>query len=125
MPKKPKAPTEITSIRHTKDTRVNIPTEELRDFVAEDEKAPKAMLYPRDPSLDPQLVWRGKDEQDAAALEVPVVPIVRLQARPARHAEVDREQSGHQGRHDARGDRRGDFAPRRHRNALRQAVRGR
>src|SRR5438128_1236999 len=70
-----KSPTEITSIRHTKDTRVNIPTEELRDFVAEDEKAPKAMLYPRDPSLDPQLVWRGKDEQDAGALEVPVVPI--------------------------------------------------
>ena len=42
MAKKPKAPTEITSTRHTKDTRVNIPTEELRDFVAEDEKAPKA-----------------------------------------------------------------------------------
>src|SRR5882672_2620308 len=75
MAKKPKAPTEITSIRHTKNTRVNIPTEELRDFVADDEKAPKAMLYPRDPSLDPQLVWKGKDEQDQAALEVPVVPI--------------------------------------------------
>ncbi|HUP39742.1 MAG TPA: hypothetical protein VM115_06450 [Vicinamibacterales bacterium] len=75
MARKPKPSTEITSIRHTKDTRVNIPTEELRDFVAEDEKAPKAMLYPRDPSLDPQLVWKGKDEQDAAALEVPVVPI--------------------------------------------------
>jgi adenine-specific DNA-methyltransferase len=75
MAKRPKTPTEIMSIRHKKDTRVNIPTEELRDFVAEDEKAPKAMLYPRDPSLDPQLVWKGKDEQDAAALEVPVVPI--------------------------------------------------
>ena len=75
MAKTPKPPTEITSIRHTKDTRVNIPTEELRDFVAEDEKAPKAMLYPRDPSLDPQLVWKGKDEQDAEALEVPIVPI--------------------------------------------------
>ena len=23
------------------------------------------MLYPRDPTLDPQLVWKGKDEQDA------------------------------------------------------------
>jgi adenine-specific DNA-methyltransferase len=75
MARKPKSPTEITSIRHTKNTRVNIPTEELRDFVADDEKAPKAMLYPRDPSLDPQLVWNGKDEQDQAALEVPVVPI--------------------------------------------------
>src|SRR3954464_5168514 len=73
--KKPKSPTEITSIRHTKDTRVNIPTEELRDFVAEEEKAPKAMLYPRDPSLDPQLVWKGKDDQDRQDLEVPTVPI--------------------------------------------------
>ena len=34
-----KSPTEIASIRHKKDTRVNIPTEELRDFVTEDEKA--------------------------------------------------------------------------------------
>ena len=33
------------------------------------------MLYPRDPSLDPQLVWKGKDEQDRQPLEVPVVPI--------------------------------------------------
>ena len=42
MAKRSKSPTEITSIRHKKDTRVNIPTEELRDFVAEDEKAPTA-----------------------------------------------------------------------------------
>ena len=48
---------------------------ELRDFVAADEQAPKKMLYPRNPDLDPQLVWKGKDEQDAAPLEVPVVPI--------------------------------------------------
>jgi len=64
----------VDSIRH-KDQRSNIPTEELRDFVASDEKAPKTMLYPRDPSLDPQLVWKGKDEQDAEDLTVPVVPI--------------------------------------------------
>jgi len=64
----------VDSIRH-KDTRKNIPTEELRDFVAEDERTPKAMLYPRDPSLDPQLVWKGKDEQDREDLSVPVVPI--------------------------------------------------
>ena len=64
----------VTSVRH-KDKRKNIPTEELRDFVAEDEKGPKAMLYPRDPSLDPQLVWKGKDEQDREDLAVPVVPI--------------------------------------------------
>jgi adenine-specific DNA-methyltransferase len=77
MPKKPKKKkthTEVESIKH-RDKRVNIPTEELRDFVAEDEAAPAAMLYPRDVSLDPQLVWKGKDAQDAEPLAVPVVPI--------------------------------------------------
>ena len=73
-PTAPKGPTPVAAIKH-KDTRKNIPTEELRDFVADDEKAPKTMLYPRDPSLDPQLVWKGKDAQDQADLAVPVVPI--------------------------------------------------
>ncbi|OLN30686.1 putative DNA methylase [Desulfovibrio sp. DV] len=69
-----KAAVGVSSIRH-KDSRTNIPTEELRDFVADEEKAPKTMLYPRDPSLDPQLVWKGKDEQDREDLAVPVVPV--------------------------------------------------
>jgi adenine-specific DNA-methyltransferase len=67
-------PTPVESIRH-KDKRKNIPTEELRDFVSEDESSPKTLLYSRDPSLDPQLVWKGKDEQDQTDLAVPVVPI--------------------------------------------------
>src|SRR5712692_4956615 len=74
MAKKNTNPTKIECIRH-KDKRSNIPTEELRDFVAAEELAPKTMLYPRDPSLDPQLVWKGKDEQDREDLAVPVVPI--------------------------------------------------
>jgi adenine-specific DNA-methyltransferase len=74
MAKQKKAATQVTSIKH-KEKRANIPTEELRDFVAEDEKTPKTLLYPRDPSLDPQLVWKGKDEQDRQDLAVPVVPI--------------------------------------------------
>ena len=69
-----KRQTKIDAIRH-KDKRANIPTEELRDFVADAEITPKAMLYPRDQSLDPQLVWKGKDEQDCEDLTVPVVPI--------------------------------------------------
>lgn len=66
--------TEIDNLRHD-DKRVNIPTEELREFVAPDEAEPKTLLYPRDPSLDPQLVWKGKDEQDRADLAVQAVPI--------------------------------------------------
>ena len=64
----------VAAIKHM-DKRANIPTEELRDFVSDDEKNPKTVLYPRDPSLDPQLVWKGKDEQDSQDLSVPVVPI--------------------------------------------------
>lgn len=65
---------EVASIKH-KEKRANIPTEELRDFVALDENTPKQMLYPRDVSLDPQLVWKGKDEQDKVDLAIPSVPI--------------------------------------------------
>ncbi|MGH2588087.1 MAG: DNA methyltransferase, partial [Dehalococcoidia bacterium] len=65
--------TPVEAVRHA-DTRVNIPTEELREFVT-DEEAPETLLYPRDPSLDPQLVWKGKDEQDREDLAVPVVPV--------------------------------------------------
>jgi adenine-specific DNA-methyltransferase len=74
MAKKNNTRTKVESIRH-KDKRANIPTEELRDFVADEELTPKTMLYPRDPSLDPQLVWKGKDDQDREDLAVPVVPV--------------------------------------------------
>ena len=66
--------TPVESLKH-KDKRANIPTEELRDFVKEDENHPEKVLYPRDLSLDPQLVWNGKDEQDQQDLAVPSVPI--------------------------------------------------
>jgi adenine-specific DNA-methyltransferase len=84
--------TKVESLKH-KDKRTNIPTEELRDFVAEDERKPKTvvlpgLLYARDPSLDPQLVWKGKDEQDQQALEVPAVPIY-IQEKIHPHALIE------------------------------------
>jgi len=74
MAKKKYSELRLESLRH-KDKRANIPTEELRDFVARDETAPYTAKYKRDPSLDPQLVWKGKDEQDAEDLAVPAVPV--------------------------------------------------
>src|SRR5687768_4998325 len=71
---KKKAAKTIGVIEH-QDKRLNIPTGELASFVAEDEESPSTLLYPRDPSLDPQLVWKGKDKQDRQDLAVPVVPI--------------------------------------------------
>lgn len=70
----PKKSVGIEAVRH-KDKRRNIPTKELSGFVKADEDKPKVIRYPRDTSLDPQLVWKGKDEQDSEDLEIPSVPV--------------------------------------------------
>ncbi len=70
-----KPPVNIETTIHKKDKRTNIPTKELSGFVKADEDKPRIILYPRDTSLDPQLVWKGKDEQDSKELEVPAVPV--------------------------------------------------
>lgn len=49
----------VDTIKH-KGPRTNIPTQELRGLVATEEERPPVVLYPRDPSLDPQLVWKGR-----------------------------------------------------------------
>ena len=73
---KPEAATEVETLRHPADvTRRNIPTAETSALMAEEEARAKPMLYPRNPDLDPQLVWRGKDALDAEPLAVPTVPI--------------------------------------------------
>lgn len=70
---KPTQQTTVHDIEH-RDTRTNIPTEELRDFVEYDEHAPRTAFYPRE-IYDPQLVWKGKEEQDEYDLAVASVPI--------------------------------------------------
>ena len=67
MPKKP-----IDHYEHP-DTLPNNPTQELSGFAEDDENAPTR--YPRDVALDPQLVWKGKDQQNDTDLEVQAVPI--------------------------------------------------
>lgn len=71
---KPKIPTPVKATEHG-DKRANIPTADAHDFVDPQHEAPKQLRYPRDPSLDPQLVWRGKDEQDGHDLQVDAPPI--------------------------------------------------
>ena len=67
MPKKP-----IDHYEHP-DKRTNNPTQELSGFAEDEENAP--IRYPRDVALDPQLVWKGKDQQNDTDLEVQAVPI--------------------------------------------------
>jgi adenine-specific DNA-methyltransferase len=65
----------IESLKHREARRKNIPTAELETLVSEAEQAPKTIRYKRNTDLDPQLVWRGKDEQNAEDLVVDSVPI--------------------------------------------------
>ncbi|MGG1574529.1 site-specific DNA-methyltransferase [Fictibacillus sp. NRS-1165] len=64
----------IDSIKHNK-KRSNIPTGELRNFMQQNNNSQTSTLYPRNSVKDPQLVWRGKDEQDKEPLIVPEFPI--------------------------------------------------
>jgi len=73
--KKPAGPIPVDATKHPTDTRTNIPTAELESFAEDDDRKPSTLLYPRDPSLDPQLVWKGKDEQDRSDLAIPAVPL--------------------------------------------------
>ena len=74
MAKKKAKSTKVESIRH-KDKRKNIPTAEYQSVVEPDQQQPVEMRYPRNTDLDPQLVWRGKDEQDWSDLVVQAPPL--------------------------------------------------
>ncbi len=67
MPKKP-APASrktIEAIQHADAKRKNIPTAEYQAVLKEQEKDPIRVQFDRrNRDLDPQLMWRGKDEQD-------------------------------------------------------------
>jgi adenine-specific DNA-methyltransferase len=72
--KLPGGPVPVDAIRH-EDKRVNIPTADSEELLNEDAARPARLRYPRDPSLDPQLVWKGKDKQDGEDLVVDAPPI--------------------------------------------------
>ncbi len=60
-----KKPIEVEALKHDAATRRNIPTAEFESVMREADKTPIRLAYAqRNRDLDPQLVWRGKDEQD-------------------------------------------------------------
>lgn len=77
MTSKPKKSADklIEALKHEEDKRKNIPTAEFQLVMAE-EKNPMRVAYERrSRDLDPQLVWRGKDEQDWSDLVVSAPPL--------------------------------------------------
>ncbi len=53
--------TPVEAIHHA-DKRVNLPTADAQDFIDPEVEKVKRLRWERDVSLDPQLVWRGKDD---------------------------------------------------------------
>ena len=67
---------EVEALRHKDAKRRLIPTAELQSVMDEAEKAPVRVAYERrNHDLDPQLVWRGKDDQDWSDLIVQAPPL--------------------------------------------------
>jgi len=75
MAKRIKQPKTVESIRHDEAKRKNIPTAEHQSVIQPEHKQAMPLRYPRDTDLDPQLVWRGKDEQDWSDLVVHAPPL--------------------------------------------------
>ena len=65
----------VETIRHTGATRKNIPSAEHQSVLEKTEAGLRPVKYPRNTDLDPQLVWRGKDEQDWTDLVVQAPPL--------------------------------------------------
>ncbi|MBA4112916.1 MAG: site-specific DNA-methyltransferase [Verminephrobacter sp.] len=65
----------VDTITHDEAKRKNIPSVEQQSIATQEHIAPKQIRYPRNTDLDPQLVWRGKDEQDWSDLVVNAPPL--------------------------------------------------
>jgi adenine-specific DNA-methyltransferase len=66
----------VEALRHEEATRKNIPTAEYQSVLQKETQDPVRVAYERrNRDLDPQLVWRGKDEQDWSDLVVHAPPL--------------------------------------------------
>ena len=77
----------VETLTHDGAKRKNIPSVEQQSIATQEHIAPKQIRYPRanagdsdekgnrNRDLDPQLVWRGKDEQDWSDLVVNAPPL--------------------------------------------------
>ena len=82
-------PKSVEAIRHADATRRNIPSAEHQPLLRDEERSPVQVAYERrNRDLDPQLVWRGKDEQDSSDLVVHAPPLY-IQERVHPKALVD------------------------------------
>src|SRR5271155_5542551 len=66
----------VEALTHEEASRKNIPTAEFQSVLQKEHQSPIRVAYERrNRDLDPQLVWRGKDEQDWSDLVTHAPPI--------------------------------------------------
>jgi adenine-specific DNA-methyltransferase len=66
----------VETLTHDEASRLNIPTAEYESLIQKEYQDPLRVAYDRrNRDLDPQLVWRGKDQQDWSDLVVNAPPI--------------------------------------------------
>ncbi|HNY41174.1 MAG TPA: site-specific DNA-methyltransferase, partial [Bryobacteraceae bacterium] len=76
MAKKALTPKTVETLKHGDAKRKNIPTAEHQSVLRQEESDPIRVAYERrNRDLDPQLVWRGKDEQDWSDLVIHAPPL--------------------------------------------------
>ena len=90
MPRRRKAKAKsVETLTHEEASRPNLPSAEHQALLDDDQRAPlRAAFERRNKDLDPQLVWRGKDQQDAAQLAVDAPPLY-IQERVHPKAVID------------------------------------
>ncbi len=66
----------VATLTHEEASRKNIPTAEFQSVMRREDESPIRVAYERrNRDLDPQLVWRGKDEQDWSDLVTHAPPL--------------------------------------------------
>jgi adenine-specific DNA-methyltransferase len=117
MARKPAPPITVETLTHDEATRKNIPTAEYQAMMRKDEQAPVRVTYARGPAeqpdplahekgqrnrdLDPQLIWRGKDQQDWSDLVVHAPPLYIQEKVHPKALIDDLLRRTKEGRHDA------------------------
>ena len=84
---KKKSEKAVEAFKHDDATRKNIPTAEYQSM-HKDATPAKELRYPRNADLDPQLVWRDKDQQNWSDLVVPT-PSLFIQEKVHPKALID------------------------------------
>ena len=76
MARTPRQAKTVETLTHGDASRRNIPTAEYQAVMAADDRSPIEVAYERrNRDLDPQLVWRGKDERAWSDLVVQAPPL--------------------------------------------------